>query len=97
MFAHIWMRSAGLLRWGSASLRGRLYVPAAITAFGLLLQACSNALPTSPHDAGRDPSDPAARVPAADYRPAVAPYGSQRPVEPKHWREQNDTVAPQKP
>ena len=56
------------------------------------LAACSQ-LPPAPF-AGPDPSDPRARVPAVAYRPAVAPYASQRPVDPLPWREQNDRIAP---
>ena len=44
--------------------------------------------------AGPDPSDPRARVPAVGYRSTIAPYVSQRPVEPAPWREQNERVAP---
>lgn len=41
-----------------------------------------------------DPADPAAAVRPAGYRPVTAGYQSQRPVEPRPWREQNDRVAP---
>jgi hypothetical protein len=44
--------------------------------------------------AGRDPADPAARVPPAAYRSTLGPYARQRPVEPASWREQNERVAP---
>jgi hypothetical protein len=58
----------------------------------ILLAGCAPA-PTSPF-AGADPSDPAVRVPPVGYRPTVAPYQRQRPVEPAPWREQNDRLAP---
>jgi hypothetical protein len=56
------------------------------------LAACSQP-PPAPF-AGPDPSDPRARVPAAAYRPTVAAYASQRPVEPLPWRKQNDRITP---
>jgi len=43
---------------------------------------------------GADPSDPSARTRRVEYRSTVAPYKSQRPVEPKPWQEQNQQVAP---
>jgi hypothetical protein len=44
--------------------------------------------------AGPDPSDPSARAKAVGYRSTLAPYATQRPVEPKPWLEQNQQVAP---
>jgi hypothetical protein len=58
------------------------------------LAACSAAPPPTPL-AGADPADPSVRVPAASYRSPIGPYASQRPVEPKPWIEQNQTIAPQ--
>jgi hypothetical protein len=49
----------------------------------------------SPPFIGPDPSDPSIRVPAAGYRSTIAPFRSQRPVEPASWREQNERLAPQ--
>ena len=43
---------------------------------------------------GADPSDPTARTRSVEYRSTVAPYKSQRPVEPKPWQEQNQQVTP---
>jgi hypothetical protein len=44
--------------------------------------------------AGADPSNPSARTRSVGYRSTVAPYKSQRPVEPKPWLEQNQQVTP---
>jgi hypothetical protein len=44
---------------------------------------------------GPDPSNPAARAPAVDYRSTTASYSSRRPVEPGPWREQNERATPQ--
>jgi hypothetical protein len=41
-----------------------------------------------------DPSDPSARTRPVEYRSTVAPYKTQRPVEPKPWQEQNQQVVP---
>jgi hypothetical protein len=43
---------------------------------------------------GRDPSDPSARGRPVEYRSTIAPYTSERPVEPAPWGEQNRRVAP---
>jgi hypothetical protein len=51
------------------------------------------AVPPAPL-AGADPSDPSARTRSVEYRSTVAPYKSQRPVEPKPWQEQNQQVTP---
>jgi hypothetical protein len=59
----------------------------------LLLVGCTDA-PRVPV-AGSDPSDPGARAPRVGYRSTIAPYNSQRPVEPGPWGEQNQRVAPQ--
>jgi hypothetical protein len=75
-----------------ASCRRRFAVAAAVLAFGLVLQGCTNP-PPSPL-AGPDPADPAARGRPVEYRSTVAPYTSQRPVEPAPWGEQNQRVAP---
>lgn len=58
----------------------------------LLLAACT-ASPAVTLAQG-DPADPAAAARPAAYRPVTAGYQSQRPVEPRPWREQNDRVAP---
>lgn len=92
MFAHFWTRSAELLRRGTALLPGSSVALLAV-ACGLLVASCSSASqPVSL--AGPDPADPKVRVPAATYRPLIAPYAAQRPVEPLPWREQNQGVAP---
>jgi hypothetical protein len=59
----------------------------------LLLAGCRDA-PTAAV-VGPDPSDPNARAPRVDYRSTIAPYKSQRPVDPAPWGEQNQRVAPQ--
>ena len=90
MFAHVRTRPADIGRQRMRSIRrfAALVAAAAVAP----LAACSPP-PPAPF-AGPDPSDPRARVPAVAYRPAVAPYASQRPVEPLPWREQNDRIAP---
>jgi hypothetical protein len=90
MFAHARTRAAGFGRQRMHSIRrfAALVAAAAVAA----LAACSPPPPVP--FAGPDPSDPRARVPAVAYRPAVAPYASQRPVEPLPWRERNDGIAP---
>jgi hypothetical protein len=67
---------------------------AAITALAALAAGCS-ALTASPARTP-DPSDPSVLVPPARYRSAFGAYTSQRPVEPRPWREQNDRVAPKR-
>jgi hypothetical protein len=66
---------------------------AAICAAALATPGCS-APPMAPA-VGPDPSNPAARTPAVDYRSTTAPYSSRRPVEPGLWREQNERATPQ--
>jgi hypothetical protein len=63
---------------------------------GLVLVALTSACAGPPPApiAGPDPSDPSARAKAVGYRSTLAPYDSQRPVEPKPWLEQNQQVAP---
>ena len=63
-----------------------------VAALCLLTAACAAA--PERISAQADPSDPAAPVPAASYRPVLRGYVSQRPVEPASWREQNERVAP---
>ena len=63
-----------------------------IVALCLLMAACAAA--PDRLLAGADPSDPAARVPPAGYRPVLSGYARQRPVEPAPWRQQNERVAP---
>jgi hypothetical protein len=58
-----------------------------------LLGGCTEA-PMAPV-AGADPSDPGASAPRVGYRSTIAPYKSQRPVDPAPWGEQNQRVAPQ--
>ena len=68
-------------------LRSLLALPLATMVAGCL------AVPPVPL-AGADPSNPSARTRAVEYRSTVAPYRSQRPVEPKPWQEQNQQVTP---
>lgn len=75
-----WTRQRHLLRLATIGL---------LTAW---LPACS-AVTASP-SWGPDPSDPSVRVPLAGYRSTIGGYTSQRPVEPRPWREQNERVAP---
>jgi hypothetical protein len=72
--------------------RSKVGVLAVLTAFALQLAACAEAPPAPV--AGADPSNPGARTPPVGYRSTVAPYNSQRPVEPAPWGEQNQRVAP---
>ena len=88
-----------LVRPGAVRLRGTSPFREAFRALllftcAVVVSACS-AAPPPPPLAGADPADPASRVPAASYRSAIGPYASQRPVEPKPWIEQNQTIAPQ--
>jgi len=92
MFAHISTRSTGLDRGKPASTPGWLVALAAV-AIVLMTQACSSRAPPSPFT-GPDPSDPQAAVPPVTYRSTVGGYVSRRPVEPRTWSEQNQTVAP---
>jgi len=71
----------------------RLMPLAAIGLLAPLVQACS-ATTASPWR-GPDPSDPSVHVAPASYRSTVGSYASQRPVDPRPWREQNERVAPQ--
>jgi hypothetical protein len=71
----------------------KLAVLTILPALALSLAGCTDA-PTAPV-AGADPSDPGARAPPVGYRSTIAPYKSQRPVEPAPWGEQNQRVAPQ--
>jgi len=71
----------------TARLRFLLAVPIAAIVAGCW------AVPPAPV-AGADPSNPSARTRSVAYRSTVAPYKSQRPVEPKPWQEQNQQVTP---
>jgi len=75
------------------AFRLELVALATLAGLVLLLVGCTDA-PRWPV-AGPDPSDPGARVPRVGYRSTIAPYNSQRPVEPGPWGEQNQRVAPQ--
>jgi hypothetical protein len=81
------VRSAAFAR------QGRVLPLAAIGLLTLVMQACSAG--TASPWRGPDPSDPSVRVSPAGYRSTVGAYVSQRPVEPRPWREQNERVAPQ--
>jgi len=73
-----------LRKSATARLRSLLAVPLAA------LNAGCWAVPPAPV-AGADPS---AHTRSVEYRSTVAPYKSQRPVEPKPWQEQNQQVTP---
>ena len=62
----------------------------------LMLAALANACTAPPPlpVAGPDPSDPSARTRPVGYRSTIAPYETQRPVEPKPWEQQNERVGP---
>jgi hypothetical protein len=92
MFAQFSTRLPALGRERMASFRRRLTVLGPLGVLCLAAAACS--APPSPPFGGPDPSDPRARVPRAAYSSTVAPYTSQRPVEPRPWLEQNRRVAP---
>jgi hypothetical protein len=76
----------------AAFARGRVLPLAALGVLAALASGCS-AIPASPLS-GPDPSDPSVRVRPVSYRSTIAGYASQRPVEPRSWREQNERVAP---
>jgi len=90
---------SSLLRANSAAF-GRRMTPflrrlgslASVSILAALAQTC--AAPPPVPLAGPDPSNPRARAKAADYRSTIAPYQSQRPVEPGPWQEQNQRAAP---
>jgi hypothetical protein len=89
MRAHQAVRSARHRGWGlNASRR-----PGALLALCVAAWAGQGCI-DPPGLAGSDPSDPAARAPAAPYRSVTSGYQSRRPVEPAPWRERNDRVAP---
>ena len=92
MFTQIaWRATAsGRRRIASAgTLIASLLLPLVLS----LLTACS--APPPPPLVGADPADPGARAPRVGYRSTIAPYSSQRPVEPGSWGEQNQPVTPQ--
>ena len=91
MFAHLRAFAAAIGRAVTRPFLIKLGVLAMLPA--LLLAGCRDA-PTAAV-AGPDPSDPNARAPCVDYRSTIAPYKSQRPVDPAPWGEQNQRVAPQ--
>jgi hypothetical protein len=70
----------------------RFRLPAFLTVTALLVQGCAQT--PAQLRTGSDPADASVRVPSASYRPVLNGYVSQRPVGPKPWREQNDSVAP---
>jgi len=82
-------RRTSVYRRKSATARLRLLLALPLAA---LIAGCW-AVPPAPV-AGADPSDPSARTRSVEYRSTVAPYKSQRPVEPKPWQEQNQQVTP---
>ena len=92
MFAPLSVRPKAIGQRGTAPFRKPLR-EFLLLACGLLVAACSSTPPPAPF-AGPDPVDPRARIPSAAYRSTLGPYASQRPVEPRPWIEQNQTVAP---
>ena len=87
MSVNMRIRSAAFVR------HGKILPLAAVGLLALVLQGCS-ASTASPWR-GPDPSDASVRVAPAGYRSTMGAYVSQRPVEPRPWREQNERVAPQ--
>ena len=73
--------------------QSRVLPLAAAGVLPLVMQACSASTASSWR--GPDPSDASVRVAPASYRSTVGAYASQRPVEPRPWREQNQRVTPQ--
>lgn len=90
MRTHPVMRAARRCGWGLNIWRRSALLPLGLAV--AILQGCASPAPVALADA--DPSDAAARVPAAVYRPVVGDYRSRRPVEPAPWRERNDSVSP---
>ena len=92
MSAHIRASAAASERAVARHSQIKSGARAALAGLLLLLAGCADA-PRAPA-MGPDPADPGARAPRVDYRPTVSGYGSQRPVEPAPWGEQNESVAP---
>jgi len=78
-------RGRSLLKYQTAFL--------VVAMLGVLTSACGTE-PLQPY-AGRHPADPTVPVPRARYSSPIGSYVSQRPTEPRPWREQNEQVAPQ--
>jgi hypothetical protein len=89
MSAHVRALRAAVRRTLTPSFQANTSVLAVVSA---LLAGCSSPLPPL---SGPDPSDPAAPTPRVSDHSTIAPYRSQRPVEPAPWGEQNQRVAPQ--
>lgn len=70
----------------------RFRLPALLAAATLLSQGCARTPPQIL--AGADAADASAAVAPTAYRPVLAGYASQRPVEPSPWLERNRQVAP---
>ena len=90
MSVHQRAKCAAIARQRSPFRRGAL----ALAGLALALAAASCVAPPPAPLTGADPSDPSARAKAVGYRSTVAPYESQRPVDPKPWQEQNQQVGP---
>lgn len=69
----------------------KAYPAAAVLLLVILLPGCAEAPKTI---SGPDPSNASERVAAVSYKSAIAPFRSQRPVQPAPWRQQNEQVAP---
>jgi hypothetical protein len=89
MIARYFPKRVGAFRLYSRPIRS--FVALAAVVIATAFAGCAR---TPPRFAGPDPSDPLTPVRPAAYRSVVAPYTSQRPVEPSPWRDQNDRVAP---
>jgi hypothetical protein len=89
MFPKAWATCAAMVRQRSPLWRGAAKGAALVLA--ALTAAC--AAPPPPV-VGADPSDPSVRTKPVGYRSTVGPYEAQRPVEPKPWQEQNQSVGP---
>ena len=70
--------------------RSKKFLAAAVLLI-ILLAGCAEAPKTISRP---DPSNALERVAAVSYKSAIAPFRSQRPVQPARWRQQNEQVAP---
>lgn len=92
MFARFWANSAAKIRRCSPPFEKQLAAAACVFILSLTTTACVRT-PSQPF-IGPDPSKAGISVSAVSDRSTLGSYVSQRPVEPKSWREQNDRIAP---